>query len=133
MNNSSYIHILFFALTLPRANDVDVESFVALFFVLVLDLFFSFLILLFIMRAAVVQVTNAHAFYKMIMNVYLVVAFFYLFFSYFLSFQMKKQNNEFISRKFEFTVLIVSYGSHQNRVLYTMQCHMYSMYKEFDV
>ena len=50
---------------------MDVESFVALFlvleffFVLFLDLFFNFLILLFIMRAAVVQLTNANALYKM--------------------------------------------------------------------
>ena len=45
MNNSSYIDILFFPLALPRANDVDVKRFVALFlllglFVLFLDLFF---------------------------------------------------------------------------------------------
>ena len=47
MNNSSYIHILFFPSALPRANGVDVESFVALvcfflFFVLFLDFFFVF-------------------------------------------------------------------------------------------
>ena len=47
MNNGSYIHILFFPLALPRANDMDVESFVALFlflgfFVLFLDVFFLF-------------------------------------------------------------------------------------------
>ena len=65
MNNGSYINILFFPLALPRANDIDVESFVALFlflcfFVLFLDVFFFiFLILLFIIRAA------THALYKM--------------------------------------------------------------------
>ena len=32
MNNSSYIYILFFPLALPKANDVDVKRFVALFF-----------------------------------------------------------------------------------------------------
>ena len=55
MNNSSYIHILVFPFLF----------FIFGVFLLFFNLFFSFLILLFIMRAAVVQLTNDHALYKM--------------------------------------------------------------------
>ena len=48
---------------------MDAESFVALFlflgFLCYFWMFFNFLILIFIMRAAVVQLTNAHVLYKM--------------------------------------------------------------------
>ena len=48
MNNSSYIHTLLFPLALPRANDVDVESFVALVcFFLVFCVIFGFFFFVF--------------------------------------------------------------------------------------
>ena len=68
MNNSGYIHILFFPLALPRANDVDVESFIALFcfFFLVFCVIFGFLFVFSDCTIYYMSCTRAtHALYKM--------------------------------------------------------------------